>query len=572
MQLAIQHADSAFQRGDEPFGAVLVTAQNEVVAADGNREHTTSDTTAHAEVNAIRRATQARGHCDLSDCVLLGTSAPCSMCTSAAIQAGIRTIVYGVDAGDYASSSLTTEEVASRSKSHVHIIAGVCESECRKQLARASESLVAKSTNTNEGTELTRVRLPGSDGLWSVFVSGGVIQSIDRTDEQGGISSGQVHGYRRIDCEGRVLIASLVEPHIHLEKAYLEGSSASPVNTIDDAIRATRRLKEHFTEDGMFKRGKSVLQRLVNWGTGFARAHVEVDPILGLRAMDVVERLKHDFAELIDLQIVVFPQEGIFQSPGTEQLLRRALSRSVSAMGGVPYNDRNAYEHLEKVFSLAKEFNVAVDLHVDFSDDPQKRDIETVVDFTRRFHMHGNVNVGHLTSLASIPSVEAKSIASAMADQGISAIALPVTDLYLGGRNDVISPRRGITPVRELLASGVNVCCGGNNVRNAFTPFGRGDPILTGHLLAVGCHMGSAGDQSAVLEMITTRAAAAVGVSEYGIHVGHMANLVLLDTREENLILSEIPDRVLIMRNGKVIKCTIEDISSLYLSKKGDLR
>ncbi|RIE04472.1 amidohydrolase family protein [Cohnella faecalis] len=228
------------------------------------------------------------------------------------------------------------------------------------------------------------------------------------------------------------------------------------------------------------------------------------------------------------------------------------MRSGVDAVGGVPYNDRDSREHLEFVFRLAEEWGKPIDLHLDFSDDPGTMAIADVVELTKSFGMQNRVAVGHLTALGSAEPETAQRLANDMAEAGISVFALPATDLYLNGRGDAARPRRGLAPVRTLLDAGVNVCFGTNNMRNAFTPFGTGDPLDIGLLLAQTAYMGSRED-AAVVGMCTERAAEALRMTDYGIksRIGCRACAYRRrGLRRANALLYDRPRERKVWRNG----------------------
>lgn len=554
MEMAIHEAAEAVLRGDQPYGAVLVSPENTMVARCGNSENTRNDPSAHAEMNAIRTFCSRHDWGTLSDLTLVASCAPCNMCAATAFQLGVTKIVFGT------TSSETSQEAESRLKklaeicsTSVTVVPGISETECSEQHSDIADLRTMDYRKSPTQIILSHVRLHDRSGIWDVQIENGRISDVVPNKGASNRNSGENTKTNKINCSGKVLMPSLVDPHIHLEKAFLEERRPSQSGTLTDAIRVTAELKADFTHEDMYQRGKRLLQRMEQSGVGHARAHVEIDPILELRALDVAEQLQSEFRGRVEVQIVIFPQEGIQQAVGTEGLMKAAARRNIIAIGGVPYNDINAKEHLRTVFNLATEFGLDIDLHVDFTDDPDRRDILTVIDFTREYGMHGKVNVGHLTSLSSIPSEEMIPISDAMAECGISVIALPATDLYLSGKEDKFAQRRGITPVRELLKHGVNVCCGSNNTRNAFTPFGNGDLLLTAFLLAVTAQFGTRNDQQTVLDLITQNAARAIGVNSSPIRKGRSADLVLLDVEDSASILSNIPARLLFMRNGCII-------------------
>src|SRR5262245_13303136 len=173
------------------------------------------------------------------------------------------------------------------------------------------------------------------------------------------------------DAGGRLVTPGLVEAHIHLDKALLMDHVTGTAETAADAIRLTGVAKRGFTVDDISARARQVLELAVAAGTTAMRVHVEVDPIVKLAGMDAMLALKREYAPAVDLQLCAFAQEGILQAPGTEALMRRALEMGADLVGGCPYNDTDATRHIEIVFTLAREFGVDADFHVDFFAEPE---------------------------------------------------------------------------------------------------------------------------------------------------------------------------------------------------------
>ena len=164
--------------------------------------------------------------------------------------------------------------------------------------------------------------------------------------------------------------------------------------------------------------------------------------------------------------------------------------------------------------------------------------------------MQGQVSAGHVTSLGSMPEHEAMDIAELLHRAGISVITLPMTDLFLNGRGDAEGPRRGLTPVKLLQECSVNVAIGVNNVRNAFTPFGKADPLEIAWLLAVTSYMGGERDALALIRMLTYNAAQALGIKNYGMKVGAPADMVLFQERSERDVLLDKPETRIVWKSG----------------------
>jgi cytosine deaminase len=368
------------------------------------------------------------------------------------------------------------------------------------------------------------------------------------------VSMGRADGPARetIDVAGRLVTPGLVEAHIHLDKALLMDRVSGSAETAAEAIRLAGEAKRGFTADDIGARARHVLELAVAAGTTSMRAHVEVDPIVGLNGMDAMLALKREYAPAIDLQLCAFAQEGILQSPGTEELLRRALAMGADLVGGCPYNDTDAGRHIEIVFALAREFGVDADFHVDFTDEPEHLHVREIVRQTVRAGWQGRVAVGHLTELAALPAAEQAVLIAELATARIGVISLPLTDLYLMGRRDERNVRRGLTPIRRLLEAGVPVALASNNIRNPFTPIGTADPAHLAFVGAVAAHMGTTDLMRDLVATITTHAARILNLRDYGTGAGCRADLVVWECERLEDIVMALPPRRLVVKAGLV--------------------
>jgi cytosine deaminase len=361
----------------------------------------------------------------------------------------------------------------------------------------------------------------------------------------------------RIVGGGRLLAPAFVEAHLHIEKALLLDLLPGAVCSVADAISATAALKRGFTRDTMHARAEAVLRMARRHGTLYVRAHVEVDPILGLSALETALALREQLAGLMTLQVVAFPQEGIQKSPGTEDLLREALRLGADALGGAPYVDPDPVANLDTLFRLALEFGVPLDLHADFADDvpptPPGLTARHAAERALAEGYVGRVALGHATALGALPPAELGPLAALLARADVSVVTLPATDLYLGGRRDAYNVRRALAPVAALRAAGVNVAYASNNVRNAFTPFGNADPLEVGLLLMAGGHLATRSDVAALFAMATTNAARAIGLAGYGTAVGDRADLVLFDAADPWDALVSQAEKALVIADGRVV-------------------
>ena len=360
------------------------------------------------------------------------------------------------------------------------------------------------------------------------------------------------------------MIPGLIESHLHLEKAFVKDRKPNRSGTLMEAIAVTASLKPTFTREDIETRSRKVLRRLVGFGSTHVRAHAEFDPAQGFTGFDTVLDLKREFADVIDIQVVAFPQEGILKTPGTEAMMVEAMKKGADVVGGIPYNDTSANEHIDWVFRLAREFDKDLDFHQDFRDDADAMSIEYLARKTIASKYEGRVSVGHLTALGAAPVERRKALISLLKDAGISVMCLPATDLHLGGRKDETNVRRTLTPVRALRDGGVNVCLATNNICNAFTPYGNGDLLQIAALALPACHLGGADDQATVLPMLTTNSARALRLANYGLEKGKDADLVLLDTQRVADAIIDLPDRHTVVKRGRVVAQTTRSVEYAF--------
>ena len=359
-------------------------------------------------------------------------------------------------------------------------------------------------------------------------------------------------GTQELDVGGRLVIPGLVESHFHLDKALLGAGAPADAGSVAGAIRATAEMKRRFTREDIAARARRALELAIRHGTTAMRTHVEVDPIVGLMGMEAILPLKREYAWAIDLQICVFPQEGILQAKGTEALMRRALAMGGEVVGGVPYNDTDPLAHLDLVFDLAREFDRDVDLHLDFADDADRLLVGDVADRTIGRGWRGRVCAGHMSALGALVPDALAPVVTKIREAGISILVLPATDLYLMGRNDVRNVRRGLAPARRLHDAGVNVAVSTNNVQNPFTPFGDASLLRMANFYANVAHA-AVSEFDTCLDLVTDLPARLMNLKDYGITIGNPADLIVLDTDSGRNAIAELPDVLTGFKNGRQV-------------------
>ena len=353
-----------------------------------------------------------------------------------------------------------------------------------------------------------------------------------------------------VDLGGRLALGGFVDTHIHLDKACLLGRCGHDHNSVADAIRAVSAMKRDFTVEDVYARGAGVIERAITAGTTRMRTHVEIDPRIGLRGFEAVKALKRDYAWALDLSVCVFPQEGLTNDPGADELLVAALHDGTEAIGGCPYVDTDPNAHISRIFDLAQQFDIDVDLHLDFDLDPSWWHMEEVCRPPERRHYHGRVAIGPATPHCAQPPRRLEAAGARLAAAGVAVTVLPATDLYLMGRDVTHNAPRGLTAAHRLVASGVLCSVATNNVQNPFTPFGDASLLRMANLYANAAHAGI-GEFETCLDLVTELPARLMNLSDYGIAVGNPADLVVLDCDSGTNAIAELPDVLMGFKRGR---------------------
>jgi cytosine/creatinine deaminase len=395
------------------------------------------------------------------------------------------------------------------------------------------------------GLKITNVTLPDRKGHWQIAIANGYIQEIaveisNKTSET-------------IDAQGKLLIPGLVDPHIHLDKALLLNRYPAVTGTFTEAMEKTLQAKQEFTPEDIQSRARKVIEKAIAFGTTAMRTHVEVDPMVQLKSMAALLSLQKEYAWGMTLQLAVFAQEAITNQPGTINLLRQALTMGGEAIGSAPYVDPDPVANIRLIFDLAQEFERDVDFHLDFLDDDAPLLLPIVIEETIKRNWHHRVCLGHMTKLAGLTPAKLTAFIPQLKETGIAILALPATDLYMMAKSDTHNVRRRVAPIDRLAESGVKVGLATNNVQNLFTPFGDGDVLKICTLLAQVLQLGTTASHRLCLEMATSRAAEAININDYGIAVGKVADLVILDADSVSEAIATAPISRTTIKRGKIV-------------------
>ena len=351
---------------------------------------------------------------------------------------------------------------------------------------------------------------------------------------------------------GRLVCAGFVETHIHLDKSCILGRCACETTRLPHlAMERVSAIKHTFTVEDVSERASGTIEKCISHGCTRMRTHVEVDPKVGLRGLEGVKALIDRYAWAIDLEICVMPQEGLTNNPGTDELMVAALKTGATVVGAAPNYDTDRAAQIRRVFEMAREFDIDIDMHLDSGTSANELDTLLVCDLTEKYGWGGRVAIGHVTKLASMPQADMDKVARRMADAGVALTVLTATDLFLGGRHTDHNVPRSVVDANRLAELGVVCSVGSNNILNPFTPFGDGQLLRQANMQAIVTQRGSDAEVRSVWDMTTASAARLARHADYGVAVGAPADLVVLDAPDPVTALRTVAPVLMAYKRGR---------------------
>jgi cytosine deaminase len=402
----------------------------------------------------------------------------------------------------------------------------------------------------------------GRSGL-DIIIADGLIQALGPAIDA---TAGE-----EIDAGGRLVSPPFVDSHFHMDATLSLGQPRlNQSGTLLEGIALWGELKPLLTVDAVVERALDYCDMAVAQGIGAIRSHVDVcdDRLVGVEALlDVKARV----AAYLDLQLVAFPQDGLYRSPNAMQNLTRALDMGVEVVGGIPHFERTMADgrrSVSELLQIAADRGLMVDLHCDETDDPQSRHIETLAAETLRLGLAGRVAGSHLTSMHSMDNYYASKLIPLIAESGVAAIANPLINITIQGRHDTYPKRRGLTRIAELQEAGVAVAFGHDCVMDPWYSLGSGDMLEVAHMAVHAAQLTSLAAMRAAFEAVTTMPAAILGLEGYGIAPGNYADVVLLDARDPIEAIRLKATRLLVIRRGAVVARTPPRTTELHLADR----
>lgn len=356
--------------------------------------------------------------------------------------------------------------------------------------------------------------------LKSIYVEAGRITAIDKSIE--------ARADMVIDAGGNLVTESFYNPHLHLDKVYtldrmdelaLESYQGEGMGKAMNAIELAARVKDEYDQDWILPNVRQALQLAARNGNTHIRAFADVDNKAKLIGVKALLAAKEEFAGVVDLQVVAFPQDGVVREPGAEELVRQAMELGVDVVGGIPwieFTEADAQYHVDAMFAIADEFDKPVSFLVDDAGDAGLRTLEMMAVRAIKQGWQGRTLVHHARAMALYPKPYLQKVIA----------LLKQAEMYV-----VTDPQTGPlhARVRELLEEGAYVCLGQDDISDAYYPYGHNNMLEVAFLASHLLWMNSAADMETLYDMITVEAAKAIGIHDSDLKTGNPANLVVLD-------------------------------------------
>lgn len=400
------------------------------------------------------------------------------------------------------------------------------------------------------------------EGLFSITYNNGIFEAIEKQ-----ASLIQTVDVDTIDAQQQLVMAPLVDPHIHLDAVLTAGEPEWNMSgTLFEGIERWGQRKATITFEDTKLRALKTLDMLIEHGIQHVRTHVDVtDP--SLTAMRAMLEVKEEIKDKVNLQIVAFPQEGIESFKNGRTLMEEAVKLGADVVGGIPhfeYTREKGVNSVHFLMDLAEKYNCLVDVHCDEIDDPASRFLEVLADEAHVRGMGERVTASHTTAMGSYDNAYCYKLFRLLKRSKINFISCPTESIHLQGRFDSYPKRRGLTRVPEIDRAGMNICFAQDSIRDPWYPVGNGNII---RILDAGlhiCHMLGYEDLQRCLDFVSDNSAKTLCLgNQYGIEVGRPASFIIMPAKNDYEVVANQVKAILSVRNGKIIMQRQQDQVSL---------
>lgn len=414
---------------------------------------------------------------------------------------------------------------------------------------------------------IKNAKLRGEEQLVHIAIDQGKIKKISPQND--------VNAQEIIDAQGALVTTPFVQSHVHLDSALTAGEPReNRSGTLYEAIDIWAQRQQQITGEDVMARALKTIKWHVGQGTLFIRSHVDICD-KNLTAVKALLEVKEKVAPQVTLQLVAFPQEGIMDYPQALELMEEALKMGVDGVGGTPHLEftrEEGIKSINRVFDLAEKHDRFVDIHCDETDDEQSRFLEHVALQAYRRGYGPRTTAGHTTAMHSYNHAYADKVLNLCQRANLHFVANPLSNISLMGRFDSYPKRRGITRVREILAKGLNISLGHDNVMDPFYGLGSVNMLQVANMCLHVCQMTGVAEMNQVFDMITLNGAMALQIEDqYGIEEGKPANLIILDAVDEIDALRRMTTATTVISQSQVVAATAPVRSQVSLGAVEDI-
>lgn len=398
----------------------------------------------------------------------------------------------------------------------------------------------------------TNAKLKGQNGLQDIYITDGKFKEI------GPGLAAKVTAEKVVDLEGKLAVPPYVDPHIHLDYVFtaLNPAAANKTGSLFEGIQRWSETKGRLTKEEIKERARQAMKQEILTGVQYIRTHVDVtDP--KLTALQAMLELREEVKDTCILQIIAFPQEGMYAYQGGDKLVEEALKMGADLVGAIPhfeYTREDGVKSVQKAFELAVKYDKMVDIHCDETDDDQSRFIEVLAAEALRSGIAEKATASHTCAMHSYNNAYTYKLFKLLGLSKVNFISCPTENIHLQGRFDNYPKRRGLTRVKELNEAGINVCFAQDSMSDPWYPVGNGNLM---NILDAGIHiaqMMSIEEISNSLDLITVNGARTLNIlDQYGIEAGKPANFIVLNAKGE---FEAVCNRVSVacsVRNGEFL-------------------
>ena len=394
-------------------------------------------------------------------------------------------------------------------------------------------------------------KLRHREGLYDIVTEGEKIIGIAK-DSAGKYSDAEI-----VDLGGRLVCEPYVESHIHLDYVYTADIPAEETasGTLFEAIEKWSGSKHQLSKEDIKKRAyKGILTEMRN-GVQYIRTHVDVtDP--EFTAFQAMLEVKEEVKDKVDIQLIAFPQEGMYAYRDGDKLVEQALKMGADVVGCIPHYEftrEDGVKSVKKAIELATRYDKLVDIHCDETDDDQSRFVEMIAAEAYFSGLKDRVTASHTCAMGSYNNAYAFKLMSKLAQSGINCISCPTENTYLQGRYDNYPKRRGLTRIDELTVAGVNVSLGQDSISDPWYPLGNGNLMNQLDFAIHISHLMSVEQIWNALDYIAVNGAKTLHLSDYGIREGSSASFIVIDAPNEFEAVRERAGIIRSVRKGRTI-------------------